>query len=296
MSGSGEPDDNRRALTAGARRFEGRVAVVTGGTTGIGLAIVQRLHAEGATVVFCGRRLDVGAEALATLDPTASNRAEFVTADVTRRQDLEALHATAVDHYGRLDVLVNNAGNVVVGPLLKLKPEHWRRTIALNLDSAFDSCQLAIPHLQATLAAHPDPAPGSPHPRTAAIVNVASLDSVGADRGFAAYNAAKAGLVNFTRALALEFGPEGIRVNAASPGAVETPLTTMTTGNPTARAAFEQAIPVRRYGQPREIAAAVAFLAAEEASFVNGANLLVDGGVTAGTGHPDVLALFGMDR
>ena len=293
MSG---PEQNR-ALTSGARRFEGRVAVVTGGTTGIGLAIVQRLHAEGATVVFCGRRPDVGAEALATLDlDGASNQAEFVAADVTRREDLEALHATAVERHGRLDVVVNNAGNVVVGPLLKLKPEHWRRTIALNLDSAFDSCQLAIPHLRATLAAHPAPQPGSPHPRTAAIVNVASLDSVGADRGFAAYNAAKAGLVNFTRALALEFGPEGIRANAVSPGAVETPLTTMTTGNPTARAAFEQAIPVRRYGQPVEIAAAVAFLAAEEASFVNGANLLVDGGVTAGTGHPDVLALFGMDH
>lgn len=285
-------------------RFEGRVAVVTGGTTGIGLAVVQRLHAEGATVVFCGRRPDVGAAALATLEADASPgtaRAEFVVADVTERGDLEALYTTAVDHHGRLDVVVNNAGNVVVGPTLKIKPEHWRRTLALNLDSAFDSCQLAIPHLRATLAAHPEPAAGFPpgpgaQPRTAAIVNVASLDSVGADRGFAAYNAAKAGLVNFTRALALEFGPEGIRVNAVSPGAIDTPLTTMTTGNPTARAAFEQAIPLRRYGQPQEIAAAVAFLAAEEASFVNGANLLVDGGVTAGTGHPDVLALFGLDR
>ena len=169
MSG---PEQNR-ALTSGARRFEGRVAVVTGGTTGIGLAIVQRLHAEGATVVFCGRRPDVGAEALATLDlDGASNQAEFVAADVTRREDLEALHATAVERHGRLDVVVNNAGNVVVGPLLKLKPEHWRRTIALNLDSAFDSCQLAIPHLRATLAAHPEPLAGSPHPRTAAIVNV----------------------------------------------------------------------------------------------------------------------------
>ncbi|MEZ5412386.1 MAG: SDR family NAD(P)-dependent oxidoreductase [Acidimicrobiales bacterium] len=289
------PDDGpARPFTGGARRFEGRVAVVTGGTTGIGLAIVQRLHAEGATVVFCGRRADVGFDAQNTLDPATPNRARFVAADVTRRPEMKDLYDDVVDRHGRLDVVVNNAGNVVVGPTLSMKPEHWRRTIALNLDSAFDSCQLAIPHLRTTLAAHPEPPAGSPHPRTAAIVNVASLDSVGADRGFAAYNAAKAGLVNFTRALALEFGPEGIRVNAVSPGAVETPLTTMTTGNPTARAAFEQAIPVRRYGQPVEIAAAVAFLAAEEASFVNGANLLVDGGVTAGTGHPDVLALFAM--
>jgi meso-butanediol dehydrogenase/(S,S)-butanediol dehydrogenase/diacetyl reductase len=179
---------------------------------------------------------------------------------------------------------VNNAGNVVVAPTLELKPEHWRRTIALNLDSVFDSCQLAIPLLRSSV-------------RTtgigAAIVNVASLDSVAGDRGFAAYNAAKAGVVNLTRALALEFGRESIRINAVSPGAVETTLTEMTTGNAKARAAFETAIPLGRFGLPHEVAAAVAFLAAEEASFVNGANLLVDGGVTAGTGHPDVLALFG---
>jgi meso-butanediol dehydrogenase/(S,S)-butanediol dehydrogenase/diacetyl reductase len=266
-----------------ADRFIDKVAIVTGGTSGIGLATVRRLHGEGAAVVFCGRRADLGATVVASLD---AGRAHFVTADVTRRTDLATLYATAIERFGRLDVVVNNAGNVVVGPTMQLNPEHWRRTMALNLDAVFDSCQLAIPHLRATIAAHL--ASG------AAIVNVASLDSVGADRGFAAYNAAKAGVVNFTRALALEFGPEGIRANAVSPGAIDTPLTTMTTSNDRSRAAFEAAIPLRRYGRPEEIAAAIAFLAADEASFVNGANLLVDGGVTAGTGHPDVMALFGI--
>jgi meso-butanediol dehydrogenase/(S,S)-butanediol dehydrogenase/diacetyl reductase len=264
-------------------RFGGKVAVVTGGTSGIGRAVVHRLHGEGASVVFCGRRAAAGEDVAAEL---GTGRAVFVAGDVTGRADRERLHAEAVDRFGRLDVVVNNAGNVVVGPTMELRPEHWRRTLALNLDAVFDSCQLAIPHLRATIAG--GLAGG------AAIVNVASLDSVGADRGFAAYNAAKAGVVNLTRALALEFGPEGIRCNAVSPGAVDTPLTTMTTNDPRARAAFEAAIPLRRYGRPEEIAAAVAFLAAEEASFVNGANLLVDGGVTAGTGHPDVMALFGM--
>lgn len=268
---------------ANGARFEGKVAIVTGGTTGIGLATVQRLHGEGATVVFCGRRVEVGEEVARSF---GTERAWFRKADVTVRAEVEALYAATAERFGRLDVVVNNAGNVVVGPTLALKPEHWRRTIALNLDSVFDSCQLAIPHLRATIAAGLS--------QGAAIVNVASLDSVGADRGFAAYNAAKAGVVNFTRALALEFGPESIRVNAVSPGAIDTPLTTMTTTDPRARAAFESAIPLRRYGRPEEIAAAVAFLAADEASFVNGANLLVDGGVTAGTGHPDVMALFGM--
>jgi meso-butanediol dehydrogenase/(S,S)-butanediol dehydrogenase/diacetyl reductase len=267
----------------GGPRFTGKVAVVTGGSTGIGLAVVQRLHAEGAKVVFCGRRAEVGEAAAAAI---GSPDAVFVAADVTLRAELEALYDETVGRFGRLDVVVNNAGNVVVGPTMRLTPQHWRRTLALNLDSVFDSCQLAIPHLRSTIAA--GLAPG------AAIVNVASLDSVGADRGFAAYNAAKAGVVNFTRALALEFGPENIRANAVSPGAIDTPLTTLTTGDPTARAAFESAIPLHRYGRPEEIAAAVAFLAADEASFVNGANLLVDGGVTAGTGHPDVMGLFGM--
>jgi meso-butanediol dehydrogenase/(S,S)-butanediol dehydrogenase/diacetyl reductase len=267
---------------APCRRFEGRVAVVTGGTTGIGRAVVERLHAEGASVMLCGRREAAGQDVVAAL---GDRQVAFVAADVTSRPDLERLYQLTVERFGRLDTVVNNAGNVVVGPTMALKPEHWRRTIALNLDSVFDSCQLAIPHLRASIAA------GSPG---ASIVNVASLDSVGADRGFAAYNAAKAGVVNLTRALALEFGPEGIRVNAVSPGAVDTPMTTMTTSSPAARAAFEAAIPLRRFGLPHEIAAAVAFLAAPEASFVNGANLLVDGGVTAGTGHPDVLALFEM--
>ncbi|MDH3294513.1 MAG: SDR family oxidoreductase [Acidimicrobiia bacterium] len=265
------------------RRYTDRVVVVTGGTTGIGLATVRRLHDEGAAVVFCGRRPDVGDEVAGAF---GSARAVFVAADVTVRSDLEALYATTIDRFGRLDAVVNNAGNVVVGPTMGLRPDDWRRTMALNLDAVFDSCQLAIGHLRRTIA--------SGSASGAAIVNVASLDSVGADRGFAAYNAAKAGVVNFTRALALEFGPEGIRANAVSPGAIETPLTTLTTRDPRARAAFEAAIPLRRYGQPDEIAAAIAFLAADEAGFVNGANLLVDGGVTAGTGHPDVMDLFGM--
>ncbi len=266
------------------RRFDDKVAVVTGGTAGIGRAVVERLVAEGSAVAFCGRRVEVGQ---AVMDGLGSDRATFVQADVTRRGDLERLYEAAVERYGKVDVVVNNAGNVVVGPTMALRPEHWRRTLALNLDAVFDSCQLAIPHLRAALAA------GS---SGAAIVNVASLDSVAADRGFAAYNAAKAGVVNFTRSLALEFGPEGIRVNAVSPGAIDTPLTVATTGNPDTAAAFRQAIPVGRFGRPGEVAAAVAFLAADEASFVNGANLLVDGGVTAGTGHPDVVALLGLDQ
>lgn len=262
-------------------RFGDKVAVVTGGTTGIGRATVERLHAEGASVVFCGRREPIGSELAESL---GSERAVFLTIDVTKRDQLESLYSATAARFGRVDIVVNNAGNVVVGPTMDLSPAHWRRTLALNLDAVFDSCQLAIPHLRRTIA--------SGHARQAAIVNVASIDSVAADRGFAAYNAAKAGVVNFTRALALEFGPEGIRTNAISPGAIDTPLSTMSTTNAAATAAFTAAIPLRRFGQPAEIAAAIAFLCSDDASFINGANLLADGGVTAGTGHPDLMSIF----
>jgi meso-butanediol dehydrogenase / (S,S)-butanediol dehydrogenase / diacetyl reductase len=266
-----------------APRFGDKVAVVTGGTSGIGRATVERLHTEGAAVVFCGRRAELGAQITSEL---ATDRIAFVVADVTVRDDLTQVYEAADARFGRLDVVVNNAGNLVVSPTLQVEPKHWRRTIALNLDAVFDSCQLAIPHLRATIS--------SGRAAQAAIVNVASLDAVGADRGFAAYCAAKAGVVNLTRALALEFGPEGIRVNAVSPGAIDTPLAAMSTANPTAASSYTAAIPLRRFGRADEIAAAIAFLAADDASFVNGANLLVDGGVTAGTGHPDLLTIFGM--
>jgi meso-butanediol dehydrogenase/(S,S)-butanediol dehydrogenase/diacetyl reductase len=267
---------------ARAKPFEGKVAVITGGATGIGFAASHRFHDEGACVVMAGRRADQGAAAVKTID---SERAVFKPTDVTKRDQLDALYRYAVDRFGRLDIVVNNAGAAGFGPVATLQSHHWHRIQAVNLHALFESCQSALPYLLATIANDED--------ASAAIVNVSSVSGMAGDHGLAADNAAKAGALNFTRSLALELAPRRIRVNSISPGAVDTPLAAATSGTPVIARAFRAAIPMGRFGKPDEIAAAIAFLAADEASFVTGANLAVDGGLTAGTGHPNMLSMFG---
>jgi meso-butanediol dehydrogenase/(S,S)-butanediol dehydrogenase/diacetyl reductase len=262
-------------------RFAGKVAVVTGGSSGIGLATCRRLHDEGASVVMAARRADAGKEAATSF---GSDRILFQPTDVTQRVQLDVLFELAAARFGRLDVVVNNAGAASFGPVATLRPQKWRDAIDVNLNATFEACQAALPHLQATVA--------SGLAGGASIVNVASIAATAGDRGMAAYNTAKAGVLNFTRSLALELAPSKIRVNAVSPGAVDTPLAAATARVPRIADVFNQAIPLGRFGQPQEIAAAIAFLAADEASFITGANLLVDGGVSAGTGHPDLMRLF----
>jgi len=176
---------------------------------------------------------------------------------------------------------------VSVRPFASMTPEHWERTLAVNLTSYFHTCQAALPLLRRTIALG--------LADSTAIVNVASLNAVGGDTGMTAYGAAKAGVANLTRSLALEVIRSGVRVNCVSPGAIDTPMTEATAGVPERAAAFERAIPIGRFGRPEEIAAAIAFVASGEASFMVGANLVVDGGVTSASGHPDLLAMFGME-
>jgi meso-butanediol dehydrogenase / (S,S)-butanediol dehydrogenase / diacetyl reductase len=261
-------------------RFGGKVALVVGGTSGIGLASARRLDQEGAAVTIAGRRETEGAAAAAAM----GGEAAFHRVDVRHLDQVEELLAAVASRHGRLDVVVNCAGVLVVAPTMSVRPEHWRRTMAINLDGTFHVCVAAVPHLRATIAAG--------LASQTAIVTVVSIDAIAADRGFAAYNAAKAGALNFSRSLALELAGEGIRVNTVSPGAVDTAMTSLVTGDERAGAAFATAIPVGRIGRPDEIAAAVAFAASDEASFLVGSNIVVDGGVTAATGHPDMLALF----
>ncbi|MEC9345913.1 MAG: SDR family NAD(P)-dependent oxidoreductase [Pseudomonadota bacterium] len=262
-------------------RFEGRVAIVTGGTSGIGLATVRRLLAEGATVVMAGRDRVRGARALAELD---TDRVSYAPLDIVDREAAARVIGFAADRHGRLDLLVNAAGSAIFGKAETLAPKHWQRLIDINLTGAFQTCQLAIPHLKATVAAG--------HARTTAIVNVASISGTGGDHGMAAYNAAKAGLLNLSRSLALELAGAGIRVNTVSPGPVDTPMAAATAADPAIAPLYRDAIPLGRYGEPEEVAAAIAFLGAEEAGFITGANLMVDGGLSAGSGLPDLARIL----
>jgi meso-butanediol dehydrogenase/(S,S)-butanediol dehydrogenase/diacetyl reductase len=264
------------------QRFEGKVAVVTGGTSGIGLAIARRIVSEGGRVVIAGRD---AARGEAALQGMAVDSIVFEAADVTDRSKLDHLMAEAVARFGRLDVLVNNAGGTVVGLFSTLKAHHFQKMIDLNLTSVFQASQAALPHLLATI--RDQDAPG------AAIVNVISVSGMAADRGFPAYNAAKAGALNLTRSMALELAPQRVRVNAVSPGAIDTPLSAPARGSAVLNEAYVAAIPLGRFGQPEEVAAAVAFAAADEAAFMTGSNLVIDGGLMAGTGHPDLIAHYG---
>jgi len=245
------------------RRFEDRVALVTGGGSGIGEATCRRLAAEGARVV------------VVDIDETGAQRVageiggSAFRADVANPVQSEAMIEHAVETYGRLDVLDNNAtGGGTIGRIADLDLEAWNRALAVNLTAPFLAIKFALPVMLAQ--------------GKGAIVNIASNAALQAEEGLGAYASAKAGLLALTRNVAAEYGRRGIRCNAISPGAVETPPTkAFFAAVDGIRARIERANTLRRLGQPEELAAVVAFLASDDASFVNGALYVVDGGAHA---------------
>jgi meso-butanediol dehydrogenase/(S,S)-butanediol dehydrogenase/diacetyl reductase len=255
------------------QRFIGKTIIITGAASGIGAASARRFAAEGARVAILDIQVELG-EALAR--EIGADQAFFLECDVAQGERLMATVDEAARRLGGLDIMFNNAGTGAMGDVTSLAAEEWRRIIAINLDSFFLGSKAAIPHLRARGG-------GS-------IINTCSVSGLFGDYALTAYNAAKGGVLNLTRAMALDFAAENIRVNGICPGFVETPafggLIDLL------RPRFEPVIPMGRGAQPEEIAGVAAFLASDDASYITGANIVVDGGLTVTTGMPSMLKIL----
>lgn len=247
-----------------------RTAIITGASSGVGRAAARLFAAEGAAVVLGARR----AEALAGVAEAIvaeGGRAAAVPGDVRDEAFARALVETALDEFGRLDVAFNNAGTLgALGPAETLSGDAWAETLAVNLTGAFLGAKHQIPALRA---------------RGGALMFTSSF--VGCAAGFpgmAAYAASKAGLVGLTQALAVELGPAGVRVNALVSGGVDTPMAATFAPSPDARRALAQLYPLGRLAQAEEIARAALYLASDASSFMTGAAMVVDGGVSVQRG------------
>jgi NAD(P)-dependent dehydrogenase (short-subunit alcohol dehydrogenase family) len=253
-----------------AGRLVSRVALVTGGTRGIGEAIVRLFAAEGASVAFCGRRRSLG-EALQQELIASDYQALFMEADVSREEDVRRLVAHTLERFGRLDIVVNNAGITASGPVEHLSVETWRSVMEHNVTSMFLVSREAIPALRKAGG-------GS-------IVNLGSTYGTVGSAGNSAYGVSKAAAINFSRHLALELAPDHIRVNALCPGAVATPMNrewANAQDDPEdALRKLAEKHPIGRISSPEEQARAALFLASDESSYMTGSALMSDGGYTA---------------
>lgn len=247
-------------------RFEGKVALVTGGANGIGAAIAARLAGEGARVLIADR-----------VPPAAtSDTLRYLATDATKAGDAAAAVAAALEQWGRLDLLFNNAGVGAYGETPDMDEDLWDKVFAINIRAIFLFCRAAIPAMRKTGGG--------------AIVNVASISGLFGDYGMGAYNASKGAVVNYTRALALECAGHGIRVNALCPGLVDTAMSAAGLQRDEDRAHWLDRIPMGRPARPEEMAAVAAFLASDDASYMTGSIVAADGGITSHTGQPNIIA------
>ena len=256
-------------------RLDGKVAIVTGGGSGIGRVSSELFAAEGARVVVADVSGAAAGEAAAAI-AAAGGDARAVEVDVADEAGAAQMVRSAIDAYGRLDVLFANAGIFPAddGGVLDTPLQTWQRVMDVNLKGVWLSCRAAIPAML-------DSGGGS-------IVNVASFVAiVGAATAQVAYTASKGGVLAFTRELAVEYARRNIRANALCPGPIETPLLAELLADPARRERRLVHIPIGRFGRPEEIARAALFLASDEASFVTGSSLVVDGGITAAYVTPE---------
>jgi NAD(P)-dependent dehydrogenase (short-subunit alcohol dehydrogenase family) len=249
-------------------RLEKKVAIVTGGAMGIGRAAAQALAQEGAKVLIADIDERAGAAVVGEIT-SAGGQAFFQRADVGVMADVEQMVAAAVERYGQLDVLVNNTGVAIGGSAAEMEELDWQRVLNINLGGVWRGMKHAIPRMIAAGG-------GS-------IVNMSSAQALVGFAGWAGYAASKGGIIALTQQAAVEYAPHNIRVNAIAPGTIQTPMNEAlyaATPDPAQTLnAWASLHPLNRVGQPSEVAAAIVFLASDEASFITGAVLRVDGGL-----------------
>ena len=244
-------------------RLENKIAIITGGGTGIGLSCARLFCQEGAKVVIFGRRKN-------RLEDAVREIGEHVLAvpgDITRNEDIRRLVETTINTYGRVDILVNNAGIFTGSPLHEMKDNDWDTALDTNMTSVFKLTRAVLPHMI--------------RQKSGNIVHISSILGLVAVPNATAYNVSKGALNQFSRSLAVEYGSLGIRSNAICPGLIATEMTEELMNDKDLMQEWSKNYPIGRFGQPEDVAQACLFLASEESSFVTGAILPVDGGYTA---------------
>ena len=257
------------------KRFKDKTVIITGAGSGIGQATAIRFAREGANVVLVGRTTQ-------TLEETAhafpqdrtwihTDNYLIVACDISVQSQVQKMIKLVIDKFDKIDILVNNAGKAIQGKITELTAEDWKTAIDINLNGTFYVCQTAMPYLIESKGN---------------IINVSSLSGMGGDWNMAAYNAAKAGISNLTRTLALDHGADGVRINAVNPSVTKTNMTTAIQQDTTKTDKFLERCPMGRFATSEDVAAAILFLASDEAAMITGVNLPVDGGVSASNGQP----------
>lgn len=246
-------------------------AIVTGGGSGMGAATAKLLVERGWSVTISGRR-QANLEAVLA-DIGQDDYTLAVQGDVSNRDDVQKLIDAHMAKFGRLDGLVNNAAIVGGGPIGDVTPDLWKEIMLINVEGVYNTINMSVEQLKKV---------------GGSIVNVSSVSGLRGDWAFSPYCASKGAVSNFTRSLALELGGQGVRINAVAPSLTDTEMASFVTTNDDMMAKFRDRMPLGRAAKPVEIATVIAFLMSDDASFINGAILPVDGGISASTGQPNL--------